>query len=214
MPPKKTTDGPAADATPVIFSTRDQQILLNAFMCMEAAPSINYEQLAARCGMTNPRSASNAWLAIRKKIIEHGNIPVIDSEGNTLPVMNPFSNSKRKASDDDEGTDGPASAKKTPAKRARPTPKKPAAAAENMNGEDGEEGDAAALATPTKAPRKRAAPKKAGTPKVAKLAPRVESDSEAEAIMKPTVTNEEILKEAAAFQTHSSVESGDAAGEI
>ncbi len=71
--------------------------------------------------MTNHRSASNAWSAIKKKLTEHGALPA----GTMTPKKTPV---KRKVEPKDEGSDddGDTPTKKPARKQA--TPKKPKAA--------------------------------------------------------------------------------------
>lgn len=125
---------------------------------------IDYHKLAEACGMSNHRSASNAWSNIKKKLFS--DLPAaVDEDGN--PVATP----KRKRA--------------TPAK-----PKKAAAAASNEGDElaenpelnsDGEE----MLEVQTPVKKKRAAPKrtpaKRNTPAKAKKAANAGNDDEAEA---------------------------------
>ena len=82
---------------------------------------MDYVKLAEACGMTNHRSASNAWSAIKKKLTEHGALPATITPKKT-PV-------KRKVEPKDEGSDddGDTPTKKPARKQA--TPKKPKAAA-------------------------------------------------------------------------------------
>ncbi|PSR82904.1 hypothetical protein BD289DRAFT_501498 [Coniella lustricola] len=61
--PGKATNGALA------LSVREAEILTKAWMCLKSGPpEIDYEKLAGECGMTNPRSAGNAWSAIKKKM--------------------------------------------------------------------------------------------------------------------------------------------------
>lgn len=39
--------------------------------CLTPPSQLDYDMLAAECGMTNPRSAGNAWRAIRAKLAAH-----------------------------------------------------------------------------------------------------------------------------------------------
>ncbi|KAK0624416.1 hypothetical protein B0T14DRAFT_495684 [Immersiella caudata] len=199
MPPKKATTAAAAEGggekTGTIFTARDQEILTNAFMCFKEFPVVDFDHLAARCGMTNPRSASNAWALIRKKIIaHHESAPTpVDSDGNPLAPIAPVTTpGKRKAdveADDsaavDNGEGSSTGITKTSTKRARATPasRKKAISDENADDENG------TMATPTKVPRKRAPKKTTATPASAKgkgksKAIAESSDSEAEVIIK------------------------------
>ncbi|KXL50085.1 hypothetical protein M433DRAFT_7460 [Acidomyces richmondensis BFW] len=51
------------------FSPRELEIMSKAWTCITEEPKVDYDKLADACGMTNPRSASNAWGKIKKKII-------------------------------------------------------------------------------------------------------------------------------------------------
>ncbi|KAK0750337.1 hypothetical protein B0T18DRAFT_428298 [Schizothecium vesticola] len=64
-----------AEKTTDIFTAREQEIMLNALLCMKEAPTVDFNDLAARLGMSNVRSASNAWAALRKKIQERNPNP-------------------------------------------------------------------------------------------------------------------------------------------
>ncbi|KAF2717619.1 hypothetical protein K431DRAFT_306794 [Polychaeton citri CBS 116435] len=54
--------------TAITFSEREQQLLAAAWTCMEGEVKVDYTKLANKVGMSNPRSASNAWSGIRKKL--------------------------------------------------------------------------------------------------------------------------------------------------
>ncbi|KAI6803974.1 hypothetical protein KC356_g6884 [Hortaea werneckii] len=56
------------------FTPRELEIMAKAWKCMTEEPKLDYEMLAAECGMTNPRSAGNAWRAIRAKLIANAGI--------------------------------------------------------------------------------------------------------------------------------------------
>jgi len=45
---------------------------MQAWSCMTEEPKVNYDKLAEACGMGNPRSAANAWRAIKAKIMAKG----------------------------------------------------------------------------------------------------------------------------------------------
>lgn len=80
---------------------------------------IDYDQLAKLVGMTNPRSASNAWAKIKAKLM------VDNPEGAASPAK-PKATPKKKAAkkgvngeaNGDDGGDVPETPKKTPRKRA------------------------------------------------------------------------------------------------
>ncbi|KAF2756823.1 hypothetical protein EJ05DRAFT_44949 [Pseudovirgaria hyperparasitica] len=54
------------------LSAREQEILSNVFVSLKSAPDVDYVKLAGLCGMSNPRSASNAFTAIKKKLWPDG----------------------------------------------------------------------------------------------------------------------------------------------
>ncbi|KAK3361850.1 hypothetical protein B0T24DRAFT_670818 [Lasiosphaeria ovina] len=54
-----------------IFTHREQELLANVMLCIESFPMIDYTKLATLQGMTNVRSASNAWAAVKKKIEDY-----------------------------------------------------------------------------------------------------------------------------------------------
>lgn len=89
--------------------------------------------------MTNPRSASNAWAAIKKKIAVNGGITKDkDSNGTAenggsearTPKPKPTPRKRGKKADAEDG-DGA-----SPTKKKKATPKKKAAKSEDMVGED------------------------------------------------------------------------------
>ncbi|ROT35212.1 hypothetical protein SODALDRAFT_353570 [Sodiomyces alkalinus F11] len=121
----------AQPAQKITLTEREQEFLAQAWTCMKTTPEIDYNRLAETLGMTNPRSAANAWSAIKKKLFT-GTPPPTPSKGG-----------------DSEK------------KRKRATPKKAAAgAAAAAAGGDGAD-DGQSVATPTKkqrSPRKKATP--------------------------------------------------------
>ncbi|KAK7748666.1 hypothetical protein SLS53_000687 [Cytospora paraplurivora] len=60
--PKPTAVGTAT------LTARETEILHAALNCVKAPVEIDYAILAGAVGMSNPRSASNAWAVIRKKM--------------------------------------------------------------------------------------------------------------------------------------------------
>ncbi|CAN8102277.1 unnamed protein product [Discula destructiva] len=56
------------DAPTSMLTERDQRLLAHAVCCTKRPLDVDYAALAERRGMTNVRSASNAWAALRKKI--------------------------------------------------------------------------------------------------------------------------------------------------
>ncbi|KAF2636167.1 hypothetical protein P280DRAFT_368407, partial [Massarina eburnea CBS 473.64] len=86
------------------FTEREMQMLAWAMQSLKSGPpEIDYEKLAAYAGMSNPRSASNAWAKIKNKLLStcDGNTPITKKGG------------KKKATSE-EAADGE---KKTPRKR-------------------------------------------------------------------------------------------------
>lgn len=137
---------------------------------------MDYEKLASACGMTNPRSASNAWSSIKKKLF--ASVPQAEKPGKAGKTNTPRKR-KNKAveeedadgadatitsgaqkSSDDEGGDEQNEADLTPAKKKRATPAKKAAAkkVKNEGGSDAEE------------PKPKQMAKRPKTPKAAKAA--------------------------------------------
>jgi hypothetical protein len=115
---------------------------------------MDYEKLAAACGMTNPRSASNAWSAIKKKLF--ANVPAPNAKDGKAPKTpkTPGSARKRKAKvvDDAPATSGAEKAEDdddeeaaaTPVKkrvRAKPKPKAKAPVKAVKNEVDSDEED-------------------------------------------------------------------------
>ncbi|KAK2037488.1 hypothetical protein LZ31DRAFT_570776 [Colletotrichum somersetense] len=171
-----SSNGSSSEAAPKpALTEREYEILQYAWNCMKTPPEIDYPLLASACGMTNPRSARNAWGAIKKKLFADMP-PAVDEDGN--PITTP---SKRKratpakkraapafaADEGDElaGSDGEEKLiVETPKKkRATPAKKKSAAAADAEGADDDEE----APETPAK---KKRAPAKSKTPAKGKKA--------------------------------------------
>ncbi|KAF2750868.1 hypothetical protein M011DRAFT_474360 [Sporormia fimetaria CBS 119925] len=172
-----TTDsnGTAGATVGPNFTEREQEILKFAWSCLKSGPpEIDYQKLASLLGMSNPRSASNAWAKIKPRLM-HG-VPE-GEDGAVAATLKKGRKPKAKAdaaNGDDDSGDGPA----TPKKRS---PKKKAAPKVKTEGDDDGEGDEDmpdAPATPAKSPRKRApkkqdvdgeeSPKKRGRPAKAK----------------------------------------------
>ncbi|KAI3392068.1 hypothetical protein diail_6297 [Diaporthe ilicicola] len=137
----KNAESNAAPASPKAaagggYSTltaREQEILAKAMTCLKTAPEIDFPELAAELGMTNPRSAVNAWAQIKKKM--NWNVKVPDSPAGGKAA----GTGKRKKAvsndgddDGDEETAAPAKKAKAaakPRKKSSDTPKKGKAAA-------------------------------------------------------------------------------------
>ncbi|EEY19714.1 predicted protein [Verticillium alfalfae VaMs.102] len=134
-----------AAPTKMQLSDREQEILSKAWSCMKVQPEIDYVRLAAATGMTNPRSAANAWGALKKKLFV--------GTAAATPIK-----ARAAAAANNEGGD-------SEKKRKRATPKKKV-----MAEGDEDDGDAAPIETPIK--KKRApANKKASVKPAANEAP-------------------------------------------
>ncbi|KAJ4385634.1 hypothetical protein N0V93_010063 [Gnomoniopsis smithogilvyi] len=144
----KATTGIAA------LSIRETEILGKAWACLKTGPpEIDYEKLAQELSMANPRSASNAWSSIKKKM-------AWSATASSTPATAKSTATKRKKAaipkaataddedDDEEENDSPAPKKKKTPARKKPAPKKSAPkssiAAKDPN--DSEKGAAAAEA--------------------------------------------------------------------
>ncbi|OHW90954.1 hypothetical protein CSPAE12_10496 [Colletotrichum incanum] len=184
-----SSNGSSSEATAKpALTDREVEILKNAWNCMKTAPEIDYPRLATACGMTNPRSASNAWSGIKKKLFADMPAPV-DENGN--PIVTP---SKRKrgtpakkktapapaADEGDELANSDGEEKlvvETPKKkRTTASQKKAAAAATDGEGADGEE-----TAPETPAKKKRTPAKRKTPAKGKKAAAANEEEAEVEA---------------------------------
>ncbi|KAH9822945.1 RNA polymerase I specific transcription initiation factor [Teratosphaeria destructans] len=113
------------------FTDRETLIMAKAWLCMSEQPKIDYDKLAQECGMTNPRSASNAWAAIKKKLLamaggsgENGAEAAATAAAAAAPKSTPGKKRGKKAADhvdgdgDEEGA-SPTKKQKTPAKGGR-----------------------------------------------------------------------------------------------
>ncbi|KAK4574363.1 hypothetical protein LTR86_002125 [Recurvomyces mirabilis] len=100
------------------FSAREMEIMAKAWNCMieepkesSSLPSVDYQKLADACGMTNPRSATNAWRAIKTKVMARGGVTKTtakgedaDGEGGETPVKpTPKKRGKGKADANGDG---------------------------------------------------------------------------------------------------------------
>jgi hypothetical protein len=89
---------------------------INAHRILTRAVQIDYEKLAGFAGMSNPRSASNAWAKIKNKLMTSnpdGTAPT--------PATPKKAGGRKKAATTpkaDEGEDAEGTPKKTPRKRA------------------------------------------------------------------------------------------------
>ncbi|KAI7476899.1 hypothetical protein KC351_g9190 [Hortaea werneckii] len=93
------------------FTPRELEIMAKAWKCMTEEPKLDYEMLAAECGMTNPRSAGNAWRAIRAKLIANAGISKDgNSDANGADAGGGNGSAKAKTEKDDD---------ESPTKKAR-----------------------------------------------------------------------------------------------
>ncbi|KAI4920467.1 hypothetical protein J4E85_009234 [Alternaria conjuncta] len=95
------------------FTERELQLLGWAMQSLKSGPpEIDYEKLAAYAGMSNPRSASNAWAKLKLKLVT----PSPDGAVPATPKKTPRKKAAAaKQEDGEEGAD--ATPKKTPRKR-------------------------------------------------------------------------------------------------
>ncbi|KAF2730152.1 hypothetical protein EJ04DRAFT_403127, partial [Polyplosphaeria fusca] len=106
------------------FTERELQMLCWAIQSLKSGPpEIDYEKLAKFAGMSNPRSASNAWAKIKNKL-------VVDN-GETSEKAATKATPKKKAATANGDGDGD----KTPV--AKKTPKKRASKKQEVDGEEG-----------------------------------------------------------------------------
>ncbi|KAF2261854.1 hypothetical protein CC78DRAFT_535309 [Lojkania enalia] len=100
-----TAIGTTAPAPTPVFTERELQMLGWAMQSLKSGPpEIDYEKLAGFAGMSNPRSASNAWTKIKNKLMAGGG----PGDRGASPNRNGNAN----------GADEPTTPKKTPRKRA------------------------------------------------------------------------------------------------
>ncbi|KAK1459948.1 hypothetical protein CMEL01_02947 [Colletotrichum melonis] len=160
----------AATAPKSALTERELEILKHAWSSLKSAPEVDYAKLAAACGMTNPRSASNAWSGIKKKLFSDLPAQSSDSAGSSPAKRKTATPSKRKAATAAAATTSSDDADELAA-----------AGGANLNS-DGEE----KLVVETPAKKKRATPAKkkaAATPKAA--AKTTESDENADEEAEP-----------------------------
>ncbi|TEA11319.1 hypothetical protein C8034_v007804 [Colletotrichum sidae] len=161
------------------LTPREHEILNNAWSSLKSPPEVDYTRLAAACGMTNSRSAYNAWMRIKTKLFT---APPADEDNGAASsaagaAPSAASTPKRKraapkkknaaapaveANDEEDDELNAETEEKlnvaTPAKKRRATPKKSAAAVLNDDEATAGDEDSGAPATPVKG--KRAAPKR------------------------------------------------------
>ncbi|KAI8253572.1 hypothetical protein K4K58_007095 [Colletotrichum sp. SAR11_239] len=156
------------------LTERELEILKHAWNCMKTPPEIDYPKLAEACGMTNPRSATNAWGVIKKKLFADMPAPAANEDGTaTTPAKRKRATPRKKAAptpsteEDEEEADELTNATEeklvveTPVKKKRTPAKKKAAPVAASQG-DADAEDTASPETPAK--KKRATPAKKRTP--------------------------------------------------
>ncbi|KAK5126785.1 hypothetical protein LTR85_009719 [Meristemomyces frigidus] len=95
------------------FTQRELEIMAKAWACMTEEPKVDYEKLAAACGMGNPRSAGNAWRAIKTKIMAKGGIAKADGgEEDGDSAVKPTPTPKKRGRGKAEKNDGESPTKK------------------------------------------------------------------------------------------------------
>ncbi|KAJ4382920.1 hypothetical protein N0V86_002147 [Didymella sp. IMI 355093] len=106
---KSPAPGSSAAAVTAKFTERELQLLGWAMQSLKSGPpEIDNEKLAEFAGMTNPRSAGNAWNALKKKLMAPADL--------NAPPPTPRRRGGRKKKEVD-GEDGEATPKKTSRKR-------------------------------------------------------------------------------------------------
>ncbi|CAK4032320.1 Hypothetical predicted protein [Lecanosticta acicola] len=89
-----------------IFTEREQKLMSYAWRCFEGEPKVDYQQLANLAGMSNPRSAANAWAVIKKKLAAQADANGGDnSSGAATPSKAKATPKKRGKKAADEGGD-------------------------------------------------------------------------------------------------------------
>ncbi|KAK5110271.1 hypothetical protein LTR62_006124 [Meristemomyces frigidus] len=110
------------------FTPREMEIMAKAWNCF-----VDYNKLATECGMSNPRSASNAWASIKKKIMfkagnttsTNGASGTADDGNNSAVKATPGKKrGKAKASTEDDAEEDESPTKKTRGRKAKGGEKK------------------------------------------------------------------------------------------
>lgn len=52
------------------FTEREKDMMAFAWQCFDDEPKVNWQKLAGLMGMSNERSAANAWARIKKKLVQ------------------------------------------------------------------------------------------------------------------------------------------------
>ncbi|KAJ4345555.1 uncharacterized protein N0V89_011688 [Didymosphaeria variabile] len=184
-----------ASASPGVglaFTEREMQMLAWAMQSLKSGPpDVDYAKLANYAGMTNPRSAGNAWTKIRNKL----NSATGDGTALTTPKKAP--QKKKAAAEKADEADGDAAGNDATPKKSTPrkrTPKKQEV--------DGEAASPKKRGRPTGAKNKKATDDAESTPVKTEAADEkvdeMMEDADAEADLKPeaaAATNGEAAQE-------------------
>ncbi|EMF17333.1 uncharacterized protein SEPMUDRAFT_104602 [Sphaerulina musiva SO2202] len=137
------------------FTEREKDMMAFAWQCFDDEPKVNWQKLAGLMGMSNERSAANAWGRIKKKLAQR------------VASANDGDN-------DDEGSAAAASSTpKSKATTGKKRGRKPASAADDHHDDDDED---------AKPPPKKSRAKKAKGGASKALAVKDEVDDSAKAI--------------------------------
>ncbi|KAK4164692.1 hypothetical protein QBC43DRAFT_334235 [Cladorrhinum sp. PSN259] len=179
-----------------LLTPREQKLILFGLLTLEDLPVINYPVVAQRMGMSNPRSVSNAWAIIKKKIRDFDTANKVPSTATASAAQTPATpvngkgGRKRAAasiaggSEDDIGTPTPAKRGPGRPKKVLSSPSTPASMASVMTAD-----------TPTKSgPRGRGRPKR--TAAIAAQRTIVEEETETAALAAAGTAVEENAEEA------------------
>ncbi|KAH9879398.1 hypothetical protein J1614_002838 [Plenodomus biglobosus] len=120
---------PPSAATSPQFTERELQLLGWAMQSLKSGPpEIDYEKLAAFAGMSNHRSASNAWARLKSKLMT-------PSDGTAPPLTPKKGGGRKKVVKEEGGDDANADAKAAPTPKKTPTPRKRAAKKQDVDGD-------------------------------------------------------------------------------
>ncbi|KAI1847238.1 hypothetical protein JX266_006778 [Neoarthrinium moseri] len=120
-----SSDKKSATPKKAELTEREQQVLAASWQCFKTEPEIDTVKLAALVGYTNPRSCTNAMLAIKKKLAVLAEMNGGDAAGGSV-----------------NSTPTKAGTKKTPTSRKRKSP-------DVETGSGAEQGDADVEAPPS-----------------------------------------------------------------
>ncbi|KAJ9626900.1 hypothetical protein H2203_003356 [Taxawa tesnikishii (nom. ined.)] len=101
------------------LTERERAILANAWECFDNEPKVNYDKLAEKCGFTNPRSASNAWANIKKKLAFPTGNGTATTPGKATPKATTPKKRVAKADADEDEAEAETPTKKPRARKAK-----------------------------------------------------------------------------------------------